>query len=31
MLAINADTFDYNQYINAAPVKTEAASSLITI
>lgn len=31
MLAINADTFDYNQYMDAAPAKTEAPSSLITI
>ena len=31
LLAINADSFDYNQYVDAAPAKTEAASSLVTV
>jgi hypothetical protein len=31
LLAINADSFDYNQYVDAAPAKAEPASSLITV
>jgi hypothetical protein len=31
LLAINADSFDYNQYVDATPAKVEVAPSLITV
>lgn len=31
LLAVNADSFDYNQYLEAAAAKIEAAPSLITV